>query len=101
MDLSSAQLFRSWLPAFASGEVASLVLVRSKATVLDDLASGPLSLDVCPAVAISETLSSDGALVWSLSSGSAPVEVLEADPLPFPRRLHWLLASEYSRRSLC
>ena len=46
---------------------------------MDDPASGPLLLDVCPAASLSETLSSDGVLFRSLPSGSAPVEVL--DPL--------------------
>ena len=80
--MSSALLTRPRLPALASGEVVALVLVRS--TVLDDVASDPprlMNLDcvgvVDPAVAISETLPSSGVLVWSLTSGSAPVEDID------------------------
>ena len=36
-ETSSALLSRPWILAFASGKVAALVLVRSTATVLDDL----------------------------------------------------------------
>ncbi len=66
-ETSSALLARPWLLAFASGEVDALVMVRSKALVLDDIASGPpwlMELDcvgvVGPAAAISETSPSLG-----------------------------------------
>ena len=59
----------------APGEVVALVPVRSKATVLDDIASGPPWLMVLgPAAAISETSSSLGVPAWSLSSKPTPVE---------------------------
>ena len=98
-ETSSALLSRPRLPALASGEVVALVLVRFKATVLDDLASGPpwlMVLDcvgvVGPAAAISETSSSLGVPARSLSIASAPVE--DIDPLAALTKAAPLAANE-------
>ena len=66
-------------PALASDGVVALDSVRRKAIVVDDPASGPQLLEVCPVASLSEALSSAGVLFRSLPSGSAPVGVL--DPL--------------------
>ena len=73
------------MSAFASVEDVALVLVRSKAPVLGDFASGTpwlMELDcigvVGPTAAISETLSSLGVPAWSLSIESAHVEDIDS-----------------------